>query len=71
MHINLVRVNIWTNKVLKSRGALVMCTLPTLALDPRLTKSVLRKCASQTMQCHFSSLSLSLCSGNIIVVFYF
>ena len=33
MHTNLVRVIIWTNKVLKIRGPLVMCTLTTLIMD--------------------------------------
>ena len=68
MHIHLVRVYIWTNKVLKSREALVICTLTTLALDTILTRNALRKCASQTMQCHSSSLSLSLCINNIIML---
>ena len=48
-----------------------MCTLTTLALDPRLTRSALRKCASQTMPCHSSLLSLSSCIDNIIVLFGF
>ena len=68
MHTNLVRVIIWTNKVLNTRGALVMCILTTLALDRRLSMSALRKCAPQTMHCHSSSLLILLCILNIIVL---